>query len=174
MNKTIYVNIVESKIKIAAFRYLKNKIKSKGKEINYGDQLFCQNYLSPNNILTFDDQKLIFAYRSRMNKLSYNYPGNKIVELCQCGVQMTNEHLYYCIVLNEGISNQDKYEKIFNGNISEQISIFRRFEHNLKTRNKIRLGKETETNNLPCDQFIDPLNCVQYSFGYIYIYCSRK
>ena len=56
-----------------------------------------------------------------------------------------------------------EYEKIFNGNITEQISIFRRFENNLKARNETRL--ETETNDLPCDQFNDPLNCVQYSFG---------
>ena len=44
-----------------------------------------------------------------MNKLCYNYPGNKKVELFQCGVQMTNEHLYYYIVMNEGISIQEKY-----------------------------------------------------------------
>ena len=77
MKKTKYLNIVQSKIRIAAFEYLKTKIKSKGKEINYGDQISCQNYLLPNQVLTFDDQKLKFAYRSRMNKLHYNYPGNK-------------------------------------------------------------------------------------------------
>ena len=37
MKKTKYLNIVQSKIRIAAFKYLRNKIKSKGKEINYGD-----------------------------------------------------------------------------------------------------------------------------------------
>ena len=66
-----------------------------------------------------------------MNKLNYNYPGNKIVELCQCGVQMTNEHLYYCIVLNEGIRNQDKYEQIFNGTITEQKQILDILEQNM-------------------------------------------
>ena len=110
---------------------MKNKIKSKGKEISYGDQLFCQNYLSPNKILTFDDQKFIFAYRSRMNNLSYNYPGNKKVEIFQCGVKMTNEHWYYCIVLNEGISIQDKYEQIFNGTITEQKQILDILKQNM-------------------------------------------
>ena len=52
MKKTKYTRIVESKIRIAAFDYLKAKIKSKGKEINYGDNLKCQNYLLPNQILT--------------------------------------------------------------------------------------------------------------------------
>ena len=40
---------------------------------------------------------------------------------------------------------QKEFERIFNGNISEQILICRRFEHNLKTRNEIRLEKETES-----------------------------
>ena len=132
MKKTKYTRIVESKIRIAAFDYLKAKIKSKGKEINYGDYLTCQNYLLPNQILTFDEQKLIFAYRSRMNKLQYNYPGNQQTELCQCGVDMTNEHLYYCNVLNEGNILQDKYEQIFNGNLTEQKRILDILEHNIK------------------------------------------
>ena len=52
-------------------------------------------------------------------------------------------HIYSCEYLNiEEI--QLEYEKLFNGNISEQISIFRRFENNLKARNKIRL--ETNRN----------------------------
>ena len=40
-----YQNIVETKIKMAVFRYLKQKIKSKGKSIDYSEQLVCQNYL---------------------------------------------------------------------------------------------------------------------------------
>ena len=85
-------------------------------------------------------------------------------KIVYCGIEETMSHIYSCEYLNtEEI--QLKYEKIFNGNISEQISIFRRFEHILKTRNEIRLEKETGTNDIPCDQFIDPLNCVQYSFG---------
>ena len=89
-----YRNIVESKIKIAAFIYLKAKVKSKGKEIICGDQFTCQNYVLPNTILTFKEQKSIFSYRSRSNKIKYNYPGNKEKKLCQCRVDITNEHSY--------------------------------------------------------------------------------
>ena len=85
---------------MAAFRYLKGNIKSKGTEINYGEQLVCQNYLLPNKVLTFSEQKLLFAYRSRTNKLKYNYSTNEELELCQFGVEITNEHLYYCRELN--------------------------------------------------------------------------
>ena len=132
MQKSKYVSIVESKIRSAAFTYLKNSIKSKGKEITYGDLLGCQTYLLPNKILTFEEQKLLFAYRSRMNKLNYNYPGNKETQLCQCGEEMNNEHLYYCSVLNEGHVIQDKYEQIFNGNLTEQKRILDILEQNMK------------------------------------------
>ena len=45
---------------------------------------------------------------------------------------MTNEHLYYCIVLNEGKTIHDKYEQIFKGNISEQKQILDILEQNMK------------------------------------------
>ena len=119
-------------------------------------------YLLPyNDELNIEEKQRMYATRNRMVEIPQNF-GKK--ENCVCGTEETMSHIYSCEYLNiEEI--QLEYEKIFNGNISEQISIFRRFEHNLKTRNEIRLEKETETNNLPCDQFIDPLNCVQYSFG---------
>ena len=73
-------------------------------------------------------------------------------------------HTYSCEYLNIEETELD-YERIFNGNITEQISIFRRFENNLKARNEMKINTETETNDQPCDQLIDPLNCVQSSFG---------
>ena len=115
---------------------MKEKVKSKGKEINYGDQLSCQNYLLPNQILTFQEQKLIFSYRARMNKLLYNQPGNEETQLCQCGENITNEHLYNCIVLNQGNIGIDNYEQIFNGTISEQKRILNILEQNMKKHEK--------------------------------------
>ena len=41
MRKSKYIDIVESKIRSAAFMYLKNNVRSKGKEINYGKKLEC-------------------------------------------------------------------------------------------------------------------------------------
>ena len=103
----------------------------------------------------------MYATRKRMVDIPQHF-GRK--ENCIYGNDETMSHIYFCDYLNIE-ETELEYRKIFNGNITEQISIFRRFEHNLKKRNEIRLEKETETNNLPCDQFIDPLNCVQYSFG---------
>ena len=38
MKAQTYYNIVESKIQSAVLKYLKGKVKSKGKQINYGEQ----------------------------------------------------------------------------------------------------------------------------------------
>ena len=77
-------------------------------------------------------------------------------------------HTYSCTQLNKEEMILP-YDKIFNGNMSEQIDIFRRFETNLERRNQIKSELETEqtriSDNPPCDQSIDPLNCVQYSIG---------
>ena len=136
-----YQNIVDSKIKIAAFIYLKSKIKSKGKEIIYGHQLTRQNYLLPNTILTFKEQKSIFSFRSRSNKLTYNYPGNKEKELCECGVNITNEHLYNCLMLNQGKIVEDNYEQIFNGTLSEQKQVLNILEQNMNKHEDYALAR---------------------------------
>ena len=102
----------------ASFKYLLSKIKSKGKEINYGNELKCQQYLKPNSILTFEQQISIFSYRSRMNKLQYNYPGNKRTETCPCGIELVNQHLYECQTLNSS-EKKVNYSKIFDGRLNE-------------------------------------------------------
>ena len=131
----------DKKKKTAAFIYLKSKIKSKGKEIIYGDQLTCQNYLLPNTILTFKELKSIFLFRSRSSKLTYNYPGNKEKELCECEVDITNEHLYNCLFLNQGKIVEDKCEQIFNGTLSEQKKVLNILEQNMNKHEDYALAR---------------------------------
>ena len=134
--------IVDSKIKIAAFKYLKSNIKSKGKEINYGDQLRCQSYLLPNQILTHIEQKAIFSYRTRMNNLKYNFKGNKVIEHCLCGTPLTNEHLYQCFQLNEGIDREVQFQSLFNGTLSEQKIIIKILEENMIKHEKFTSAQD--------------------------------
>ena len=54
MKKRTFKNIVNTQVLKASFKYLLSKIKSKGKEINYGSELKCQQYLKPKSILTFE------------------------------------------------------------------------------------------------------------------------
>ena len=131
MKKVNFKKLVEEKINWLAFQYLKNKINSKGKEINYGQHLTLQSYLKPNNILTLTEQRNLFKYRVRANSLNYNMAGNGDIDLCKCGDQITNRHLYDCRSFN-GNSNDNSinYDKIFNGTLMEQKKIV-----NILTRN---------------------------------------
>ena len=108
-------------------------MKSKGKEIEYGQELMMQPYLQSNSLLTFQEQIDIFAYRTRMNLLTYNFPNkNSQIQKCKCGEQITNEHLLDCDMLNNGRKYDLKYQQIFNGTIQEQKSILNVLQKNLK------------------------------------------
>ena len=97
----IFKKIVDTQVKSVAMKYLLSNIKSKGKEIKYSKNLECQGYLLPNNFLTVHEQREIFSFRSRMNNLKYNFSDNhKIKEVCLCGEDMNNLHLYECKSLN--------------------------------------------------------------------------
>ena len=116
-------------MKKASLEYLLSKIKSKGKEIMYGSTLKCQGYLMPNSILTLEEQLSIFSYRSRMNNHQYNFPGNKLIEICPCGTEMTNQHLYECLRLNS-MEKRVSYNKLFEGRLAEMKYIVKILEEN--------------------------------------------
>ena len=70
-------------------------------------------------------------------------------------------------------------DKIYNGNIFEQIEVYQIFEENFKVRNKMKMECEiTKTIEMkqnkkrkrqkaesPCDPFVDPLHCKKSSIG---------
>ena len=130
MKKSDYELLISNYINKKAVLNLKKKIKSKGKEIIYGD-LKAQNYLLPNNILTLEEQREIFRYRTRMNKLKCNF-SNKYIDFCQCKSALNNEHLYKCNVLNSEVKKYE-YNSLFNGTIKEQKYIV-----NILIRNTIK------------------------------------
>ena len=68
------------------------------------------------------------------------------------------EHIYNCKILNNE-EPKFPYNRVFIGNIGEQVSILRRFITNMKQREQIRIrNKENETlNNLHVIQICDPL-----------------
>ena len=132
MKKKTFSGIVCDKINKSAFSYLTRKIKSKGKGIEYNNSVNMQHYLRPNSILTLEDQRELFAYRTRMNNLKYNFPGNKEAEYCQCGEQMTNTQLLSCRILNDDLQHNYKYEDILNGNIVQQSEILKILRKNMK------------------------------------------
>ena len=55
---------------------------------------------------------------------------------------MINEHLYFCNILNEGNIIKDKYEYIFNENITEQKKFIDILEQNMKKYEQFTLVQE--------------------------------
>ena len=143
MTNQAFMKIVDIKLRKAALIYLKSKIKSKGCEINYGEELKCQAYLLPNQILTLTEQREIFSYRSRMNNLNYNFPGTKNEEKCICLDQLLkNEHLYHCKLLNNNIIPYLKYEDIFNGTVHHQKKIINILNKNICKFEELTLAQD--------------------------------
>ena len=142
MKKQAYMRNSDKKIRKYAFNYLKSKIKSKGNEIEYGEDLKCQAYLLPNNILTLEEQRIIFSYRSRMNQLKYNFQGTNYPEQCKCGTLITNEHLYYCKLLNNNKIVDLKYENICNGILQDQQTIIHILNQNMMKHEEFTLAQD--------------------------------
>ena len=71
--KNYFKKLVNKKVTLIAFKYLLSKVKSKGKEIVYKNGLQCQTYLLANSVLTINEQRAIFSFRTRMNYLKNNY-----------------------------------------------------------------------------------------------------
>ena len=114
-------------------------------------------YLSPLSNLSIDDKRRLFAVRNMMIDIPANFSKSNENIKCICGEQENMAHIYQCGFLSSDKLNIE-YEKIYNGNIHEQIEVFRKFENNLKIRNNSR-------NPLPCDPTCDPLYSVENSIG---------
>ena len=71
-----------------------NRLKEKEKDVRQGWEF--QAYLLSNNILTLQEQRDIFQYWSRMNKLNYNFKETYIKKECH----YVPYYLFDCKVLN--------------------------------------------------------------------------
>ena len=144
MNKKQYEKSICEKVQQEAFQYLKNKIKSKGSTIDYGTRLAMQNYLKPNNVLTFQDQKEIFAFRSEMNELNYNFKGLKEDEKCVCAQTLNNIHLFQCKILNNSEYSELKYEDFLNGTLHQKKKTLNIMKKNMETFRNITLAARAD------------------------------
>jgi hypothetical protein len=54
-------------------------------------------------------------------------------------------HLYMCTLLNNETTEMP-YQKLFNGNINEQIEVYKRFVNNMSEREKTKNKNEEEDN----------------------------
>ena len=128
IKKSKYEKIVSEKVHIEALQYLKDKIKSKGSLIKYGDRLEMQSYMKPNRVLSYQDQIEIFSYRAEINELKNNFKGLKDEEFCICNHIMNNHHLYECKSLNNDDNSKYQYDDLLNGTLHQQKNVFKYIE----------------------------------------------
>ena len=110
-------------------------------------------YLLPSNsILTIEEKRRLFEYKNKMTNIPNNFPKSDIKTICQCGSIEDMEHIYQCELINiQSGDNILPYQKIYSGNINEQIEVFRKMRKNLKIREDM---KNLES---PCDP--DVIRC---------------
>ena len=121
MSKNQFSKLLKERSRENAFKYLIDKQGSKGSEIIYSD-LSMSDYLLPTNSeLTVEEKQHLFAVKTRMTNIPSNYPKPEVKYICLCGQSEDMQHIYICEVINEGKQPNMKYEKIYTGNISQQI-----------------------------------------------------
>ena len=110
-------------------------------------------YLMPNNdMLNIEEKQELFSVRNRMVNIGYNYGKKENCQKCNENEDMT--HIYDCIYLNKN-TKEISYEKIYEGNLFQQIKVFRIFQANMRIRNE---EKKNIAKQSPRDPFVsDPL-----------------
>ena len=149
-------NMLKLKVKESAFRYLKEKQGSKGKENIYEDLSMAEYLLPSNNNLTIVEKQNLFSVKNRMVWIPANFPKPKTEYKCICGQKEDMTHIYNCKILNNGLETKLDYQKIYTGTITEQIEIFRQFEKNMDIRETL-LNEHTS----PCDPSV--IHCIPQS-----------
>ena len=144
-----FKKLVKKRLKENAFVYLKGKIRSKGKENIHLDLSMAEYLLPINKTLTIEDKQKLFAVKNRMVRIPANFNKGKTKYICRCGSTEDMEHIFECQILSNGVQKNLKFNQIYNGNLLEQIEVFRIFENNLERRENLE-------KILPCD-LSDPL-----------------
>ena len=83
----------------------------------------------------------MFEVKNRMIKISANFSSKQKPENCPCGMDENMEHIYICKLFNKE-KLEVEYKQLFNGNLTQQITVFKRFIKSFEEREK----QETEMN----------------------------
>ena len=93
-----------------------------------------------------------------MVNIPTNFPKPNLKNKCFCGKLETMLHIYNCEVYNT--KQKLHYDKIFNGNLNQQIEIFKQFEVNLEKREDLK-----NRNQCPCDPPVIRCDLIDCSNG---------
>ena len=178
MKKEKFNSILKTKMKENALKYLNQKKGKKGNEISY-ECFEMAEYLLPYNKMSVSQKRRMYEIRNKMVDIPENFSSDIIETQCLCGEREIMSHIYYCDLLSKNKREKILYDKIYNGNLFEQIEVYQRFEENFEVRDKIKNGcKNVKENEMkqnkkrkrqktesPCDPFVDPLHCKKSSIG---------
>ena len=137
MKKECFMKRIKEGIKSKAFEKLEERKKShsKVKEVEH-NELKIQKYLQPNKeLMNKEVAQLIFKLRCRVTEAKVNLKGKyDNIECEACHMEEENQqHILLCSVLNRKRKTENlKYEKLFNGTVSEKVKIAVKFKENFK------------------------------------------
>ena len=77
--------MLKMKIKEKALIYLKNKIRSKGKENEHKDLSMAEYLLPENKLLSIEEKQRLFQVKNRMTKIPSNFSKTNMIIKCYCG-----------------------------------------------------------------------------------------
>ena len=91
------------------------------------------DYLLPtNNELTILEIQRLFDIKTRMEWIPSNFPKPEVEYKWECGLREDMRHIYNCELINNKQKPRHDYDKLYTGNIAEQIEVFRKIEINLE------------------------------------------
>ena len=136
MKKEKFSTLVKSRVRENALLYLKKKQKSKGSEIEYKITELA-DYLQPINPMPIEKKQKLFAVRNRMVQIPNNFLKSENKANCLCGEIEDMSHVYNCKMFNEEMKPSENYENIYNGTITQQTEILKKFEQNMEKREQM-------------------------------------
>ena len=153
MKKSNFLKIVKRKVQHKTLMDL-NKLKqshSKVMDLKH-EVLKMKQYLMPNNLrMNKEDGQMIFKLRCRVTETKMNMKGMYDEHDCRaCGkINENQEHIIQCeeiLQINKEYENIEipEYEKIQNGDVSEQLLISKIFTSNMKVIEKIEKGNKNK------------------------------
>ena len=145
--------MVKQKANIAALKYLKRHIKSKGKEIEYTELKMKKYLTSQDEHMSIEEKRYTFKIRSRMTEIKTNMKrkySDVSCEVCKMhgkSEEESDKHIYTCKFLmeSEKMNNEiiPDFESVFTENTVEIASIVRLYMENINRR-RVLLEKEIE------------------------------
>ena len=135
IKKSKFKGILKENTREAALFYLLGKQGKKGKENEYFSLEMAEYLLPMNSKLTIEEKCEMFAVKNAMINIAANFSSKSEIK-CGCGAIEDMVHIYECEQYNL-VNLEIPFEKIYNGNLNQQIAVYRKFAQNWKSRNNL-------------------------------------